>query len=63
MSGSYADCAERQAGSRSLATAGHYTIFKPIAEFMASRPIAEFVALFVFGMLGGISVAFIAFMI
>jgi hypothetical protein len=55
-----AQITERQPSSQSLATASHYTIFNPIAEFMALNPIAEFMALFVLGMLGGISAVFIA---
>jgi len=50
---------ERQRGGKSLATAGRYTIWHPIAEFMAANPIAEFMALFILGMLGGISAVFI----
>jgi len=42
---------ERQPRSQSPATASRYTIFNPIAEFMA---------LFVLGMLAGISAVFIA---
>jgi hypothetical protein len=55
-----AQITKRQQSSQSLATAGRYTIFNPIAEFMALYPIAEFIALFVLGMLGGISAVFIA---
>jgi len=46
-----AQTTERQLGSRSLGTARRYTILNPTAEFTA---------LFVLGMLGGISAVFIA---
>jgi hypothetical protein len=55
-----AQVTERQPGGNSLATAGRYTIWNPIAEFMVSNPIVEFMALFILGMLGGISAVFIA---
>jgi hypothetical protein len=45
---------DRQPGSRSLARAHRYAISNPMAEFMA---------LFVLGMLGGISAVFIALLI
>ena len=49
-----AQTTERQPGSRSLGTARRYTILNPMAEFTA---------LFVLGMLGGISAVFIALFI
>ena len=55
-----AQVTERQPGGKSLPTAGRYTIWNPIAEFMASNPIAEFMVLFILGMLGGISAVFIS---
>jgi hypothetical protein len=54
-----AQVTERQPVSQSLATASRSTILNSIAEFMALNPMVEFTALFVLGMLLGVSAVFI----